>query len=545
MSGFRPFVRQLGFQSGVQLNPLQDQTDGTVPDNSDQIIAALVRLTRGRIDRPFRVNRSNFARKTGAPEAIRVNALNEGKLQVYEALENGAYEAVLQRLAPAAATKSFAVVNFSGIPTATADTTDYTTATAAPTAGYSFYVMHHECHNDGIKVAVHADQTPIGGTAVPNTEVTVRLLDSKDVLLYEFTGSLDPAAKDDYGVSKYLPDIAARDSDGNVDLVVAAGASVPVTSDAYGRTAAGKPKWATSPLLQCFSEGGTTYTAEDYDRGIAALRDTTTPFGYLISGGTPVLTLLGKLAAFAIEANIMFKYDVAGTLSAAAAIAFQQSLNFDSHYCHGYWAPLEAEDPMNGGRAIWGAAGLNAGMSCARNARINAKGFAPKNEPVSGRNYPLNRVGVRQTQRPLEQEESDLGRVHLNAVIWSNYNGGGRYVFFDCLTTAKTEVSYKKLIPTAEMSAALDNWVALQTKELLQSPMKKFIKKMGEFMQIVLDDAQAAEWLVPAKNLPGNAAFQFEIVADGVRSADLVHIRYWTSYDGVARQAHITQTLVK
>lgn len=545
MSGFRPFVRQLAYQPGVQLNPLQDQTDGTMPDNSDQIVAAFIRLTRGRIDRPFRVNRSNFIRKTGAPEAMRVNTLNEGKLQVYEALENGAYEAVIQRLTPAAAQKSFAVVNFSGVPTATAETTDFTTATAAPSAGYSFYLMHHECHNDGIKVAFHAEQTPIGGVAVANAEVTVRLLDSKDVLLYEFAGSLDPAAKDDQGISKYLPDIAARDSNGNVEIVVAAGVSVPTTSDAYGRTSAGKPKWSTSALLQCFNEGGTTYTAEDYDRGIAALRDTNSPFGYLISGGTQVLTLLGKLASFAVEANLMFKYDVAGTLSAQAAVAFQQSLGFDTHYCHGYWAPLESEDPMNGGRAIWGAAGLNAGMSCARNARINAKGFAPKNEPVAGRKYALNRVGVRQMQRPTEQDESDLAKVHLNPVIFVNYNGGGRYVFNDSLTTAKSEVSYRKLIPTAEMSASLDNWVALQAKELLQLPMSQFVKQMGQFMEIVLADAQASQWLVPAKNLPGNAAFAFEIKPNEVRSADLVHINYWTSYDGVARQAHIQQTLVK
>ena len=107
---FRPFVRQLGFQPGVQLNPLADNTDGAVPDNSDQIFGVLARLTRGRIDRPFRVNRSNFIAKTGVAESIRTNALNEAKLQTYEALGNGAYEAVIQRLTAAAAVKSYGVV---------------------------------------------------------------------------------------------------------------------------------------------------------------------------------------------------------------------------------------------------------------------------------------------------------------------------------------------------------------------------------------------------------------------------------------------------
>ena len=95
MSGFRPFVRQLGFQPGVQLNPLADATDGAVLDNSDQKIAVIARLTRGRIDKPFRVNRNNLLDKTGPVEAVRVNALNEAKLQVYEALKNGAVEAIV------------------------------------------------------------------------------------------------------------------------------------------------------------------------------------------------------------------------------------------------------------------------------------------------------------------------------------------------------------------------------------------------------------------------------------------------------------------
>ena len=356
MSGFRSFVRQLGFQPGVQLNPLADQTDGAVLDNSDQIIGAIARLTRGRIDRPFRVNRGNFLPKTGPAEAIRVNALNEAKLQIYEALDNGAYEAVVQRLVPAAAAKSFAVINFSGTPTGSAETVEYSVASSAPTTGYSLAVMHNDCFNDGFKLAVHADATPIGGTPVANAEITLRLLDVKGIVLHEFAGSLDASAKDDYGNSRYLPDVAAALTD-SVEILVATGATVPVTSHAYGRDSAGRPKWATSATLICFTEGGTTYTNDDFDRAITALRETTNPFGYLISGGTQSVALLGKLANLAIETNMPFKYDIDGKLTVDATITFQQSLNFDSHYLHGYWTPLESNDPMNGGRAVWGSAG--------------------------------------------------------------------------------------------------------------------------------------------------------------------------------------------
>ena len=605
---FRPFVRQLGFQPGVQLNPLADNTDGAVPDNSDQIFAVLARLTRGRIDRPFRANRTNFYAKTGIPESIRTNALNEAKLQAYEAVGNGAYEAVIQRLTAAAAVKSYGVITIgtgavltpvvaggivtgvtvtnggtghitgqslaftgvgagavatvtavAGVITAVTVSAGGAGYTSAPTAGvmpsfavsasvpvtpYDIYFMHHDCFNDGVKVAVHADSTPVGGTAVATKVIKLRLLDATDTVLFEFEGSLDPAAKDDYGQSAYLADIVDARTDA-LDIVIAATANISPTSGIYGRDASGKDRWGTSGVLVCFSEGSTAYATTDYDRCITALRDTDTPFGYLISGGTQAVSLIGKLAALAIETNTPIGIDVSGSLDSAAAITFVNSLNIDSHYVHFYWAPMEADDPMNGGKAVWGAAGLNIGMRCARNARLNAKGFAPKNYPVAGKEWPVNRTGVRQLVRPQEQELSDLARAKINPVLFENYNGGGKYVFTDSLTSAKTVVSYKKLISVAEMSLSLDNWVTLYSKELLQLPMSEFIRRMNVFLDTLLNNAVASGWLVPSKNLPGNAPFQFSVRKSEVRPADLVLIDYWTSYDGVARQVIVQQTLVK
>ncbi len=605
---FRPFVRQLGFQPGVQLNPLADNTDGAVPDNSDQIFAVLARLTRGRVDRPFRANRSNFYVKTGNPESMRTSALNEAKLQTYESLGNGAYEAVIQRLTSEAAVKSYGVITIgtgavlnpvvaddvvtgvtvtaggtgyitgqalvftgvgagavatvtaaAGVITAvvvSAGGTGYTSAPASsvmpsfavsesiPVTPYDIYFMHHDCFNDGIKVAVHADATPVGGTAVATKIIKLRLLDAVDTVLFEFEGSLDPAAKDDYGQSAYLTDIVDSRTD-SLDIVIAATANISPTSGIYGRDASGKDRWVTSGVLNCFTEGSTAYSTTDYDRCITALRDTDTPYGYLISGGTQAVSLIGKLASMAIETNTPIGVDVSGALDGAAAITFVNSLNIDSHYVHFYWAPLESDDPMNGGKAVWGTAGLNIGMRCARNARLNAKGFAPKNYPVAGKEWPLNRTGVRQLVRPQEQELSDLARAKINPVLFENYNGGGKYVYTDSLTSAKTVVSHKKLISVAEMSLSLDNWVTLYSKELLQLPMSEFIRRMNVFLDTLLNNAVASGWLVPSKNLPGNAPFQFSVRKSEVRPADLVLIDYWTSYDGVARQVIVQQTLVK
>ncbi|MCA0214671.1 MAG: hypothetical protein LCH79_16025 [Proteobacteria bacterium] len=611
MSGFRAFVRQLGFQPGVQLNPILDATDGAVPDNSDQIPATIARLTRGRIDRPFRVNRTNFYTKTGGPASIRSNALNEAKVQVYEELQNGAFEAVIQRLTPAAAAKSYAVMNigsganltatvgsggvtgitvvdggtgyvtgdslvFGGpgtgavatitatagvITSATVTTpgTGYSTAptvkvaaspvftvsASKPTENFVAWLMHHDCFNDGIKWAFHADTLLSSGTAVATKDVEMRVYDSAGALLDEFEGSLDPDAKDDFGQTKYLPDLIAARSE-SYEMGVATGKTIDPNTTFYGRDTSNKDKWVTSATLVCFSEGGTTYANSDYDRCIDALRDTvSTPFGYLTTGGTKAIALFSKIGALGIEINTPVGADIPGDLGVAAAIAFAESLNLDSHYIHCYWAPLEADDPMNGGKAIWGAAGLNIAMRCARNARINAKGFAPKNYPVAGKDWPLNRTGVRQLVRPSEQDLSDLARAKINPVIFETYNGGGRYVFTDSLTSAKSVVSYKKLINVAEMSSTIDTWVTLYAKELLQLPMTEFIRRMNAFLQPLFEGAQASGWLVPSKNLEGNAAFQFRVQKSEVRPADLVLIDYWTSYDGVARQVIVQQTLVK
>ena len=96
------FARQLGAQSGVQLNPLQDNSSLPTVSNYDQVMAMVLRSTRGRIDKPFAVDRGNVVNKLGIGEQMRVSSLNEAWVQLVEALNNGAYQAVVQRLVPAA-----------------------------------------------------------------------------------------------------------------------------------------------------------------------------------------------------------------------------------------------------------------------------------------------------------------------------------------------------------------------------------------------------------------------------------------------------------
>ena len=80
-----PFKRQLGAESGVQLNPLRDNSELPAGNNSDQIFAIAMRATRGRIDKAFAVNSGNAKMRLGKGESIRVSSLNEAWVQVIEA----------------------------------------------------------------------------------------------------------------------------------------------------------------------------------------------------------------------------------------------------------------------------------------------------------------------------------------------------------------------------------------------------------------------------------------------------------------------------
>jgi hypothetical protein len=607
---YRPFHRALGYQPGVQVNPLIDNTDGAAISNTDQIIGALARLPRGRIDRPIRVNRGNFATTTGQnPTPLRASALNEARIQIYESLRAGAFEFVVQRLTGSNTVNRYAVLRlasgaalsatvsggvitaititqggvnyvtgqtlafggpgsgakgtviatngaitgvtiinggfgYTTAPTVTvAENVSWTAEDTMPTSGYVLAIEDKNCWNDGIKLSLHAASTDTA-TPMASTDVVLRISDpATGEVVREFAGSLDSAALDDFNSSQYLPDVAAM-ADESYIISVAAGAVIPVTASCYGTDANGRAKWGTSVgAVVLFSEGTTGYTESDFIRCVNALVNGDLPFGYLISAGTQSVSLLTKLAEAAVDANTQFLYDVPGTLGKDAAIAFHRMLGFDSHLVQAYWAPIEAIDPLNGGRAIWGTSGLQAGMRAKRNAQRNAKGFAPKQYPIAGKDYPVQRAGMRKTVTLTDSDESELAKFHLNPVSNKNYGSGDLYVFTDQLTSARTDVSKRKLITVAERSVDLEWMVAAYCQQLIHLPLQEAVHKANAFFDHLSANAAASDWLRPAAQLQGRS-MAWEVTADENR-ADRIAVRYWASFDGNARQFFITPYLSK
>lgn len=533
------FTRQLGSESGVQLNILRDNSEIPASVAVDQTFGVIMRSTRGRIDKPFAVNSGNVLRKLGHGESMRSTALNEAWIQVNEALNQGAYEAVVQRLITSAAVIKYAVA------TAGAGTDFvFSTSTSLP-ADFFIAIKHLDCFNDGIKFSFHAEPKSSGGVNLANDKINLAVYDSLDEKLFEFYGSLNPTSKDDYGVSDYLPDLVSRLTD-SIEIEIGATHEISITSDAYGFATNGQSKWVKSDVLICFEENGTAYSSNDYSTARAKLQFTPFTFGYLISAGTKSSALLAELAQLAFDTNRQLIFDVDGSLGIDAAIAFVEQLNFGAsptaHLLQAYYAPLKSDDPTHvNGKGFYGTSGFQVARRCLRNAQVNTKGFAPKNFPVAGRDYPLQRTGIVQTLTPTDQDLNKLARARINPVLFETYSVGGLFVFRDSITCAQVESSLKKLIAVADMSCDIDDKVTTYAKDVLQLPMDLAIKRMEDFLSNFFDAALSAGWLVAGS---GNA-FAFEVVANEQRPYDRMDIHYWLHYDGTVRQIYVTQTLTK
>lgn len=532
-----PFSRdKITNRSGVQLLSVVDNAGRGSQSNSDQVFATIGRFTRGPIDRAFAVDASNRTRSLGAPNSVLASPLNEAHIQLYEALGAGAFQACVSRLVPESAVNKFMVaspVSVEGL---------WSVETVLP-AEYLIAVKHLECFSDGVRIGIHAvAQVDAQGAPAASSMVKVRLIDiaNNEPLFDDFEGSLLVASKDEFGQSNYLPSVASSLTD-LVEITVK-GTSVPVGGEFYGVDENGDEKWVFADL-NYFSEGGTTYSNTDYDAAIQRLYDTEIQYGYLHAGGSQNVALLSKLVAFAYKVNKTFPFDVPGDLSVEGAIAFMANLNIDSHYPQAYWAPLQADDPLNGGKAILGTSGIQIGLRCNRNAQTDANDVPPKHYPVAGINYPVTRTGIRQLRKLSDPQLEALAKAKINPVVFETYASGGRYVFRDSLTCAKTSGD-KKLASVAEMSASVDDMVTAFAKECLQLPMAECVRRMTQYIEKSFEALETAGWFVPSAEMKG-AAYMATITPNARYPKEKMDVRYAISYQGVGRVITVQQTLSK
>jgi hypothetical protein len=178
------FLRQLGRQPGTQLNPLKDDTELQGIDNSDQNFGIIMRATRGRIDKPFALDRGNVIQKIGKGERINgtsAGLLNEAYIHVYEAVNKGAAQAIIQRIVTSAAViKTLVVYQGSGAVIGTPTVASGGLSTVPVTTGGTGYGVAPDVVVSGgngtgasATALINASGAITGFTIVPGTGYTV------------------------------------------------------------------------------------------------------------------------------------------------------------------------------------------------------------------------------------------------------------------------------------------------------------------------------------------------------------------------------------
>ena len=427
-----------------------------------------------------------------------------------------------------------------------------------------FAVKHLECFNEGIKIGFWADEKRSLSlvdntiTTVNNDKITVWIRDVDDKVLYEFSGSLKEDALDDFGHSAYLPNVVSAMTDA-VEIVVGTADYIPFRSSAYGYDDNGLRNVVESDpdkAITYFAEEDGKLYFEDYAAARVKLQLTPHNYAYICNCGNEDDSLIEQFSQLAFDTNRQFKIDV-GSESPDPDAAVNEVIRTverwglgskpGSHLLHVYWTRFTSADPTGiNPKASYGTATLNAAYACARNAQTNARGFAPKNYPIAGRNWPVSRSGVVHDPGLTSQNLNALARAKINPVMFETYTGGGRSVFRDSLTSALVDSSLKKLTAVADMSTSIDDAVTRFAKDILQLPMDVAVKRTADFLKTLFEGAQTAGWIVPSSDPDmGGKAFKYLVKPNDQRPYDRLDIEYSLRYDGCVRAIYVTQTLSK
>ena len=236
---------------------------------------------------------------------------------------------------------------------------------------------------------------------------------------------------------------------------------------------------------------------------------------------------------------------MSGKLTKDEVIAFYASLNIDSEYVNFYWHPVVADRPLGiNKRDYFGTSVLHAAYTCARNAQINEYGFAPKQYPIAGKNYPISRARMKQMQVVDKFAKSDLADNKINPVIFETYTGGAKFVFFDSLTSVKKSGSFIRLNSVVDRKCDIEERITWLCKDALQLPMDVAIKIVIRGLLNILEGAYISGWLQSSKDL-GGKKYAFDVVASEQRPEDQMIVKLWACFTGTNRQTFITMTINK
>lgn len=566
------FVRQIGEQSGIQLNPTVDRTDG-IAGIGDQTAAIVGSFTRGRIDKPFWVDSQTLRARLGAPVSIAKSLLNEAYLHVYEALNNGAQQVLVSRLVRTTQTNNYVAIQVDatlgtlqtelgepildqdGDPLTVGNTAIISAASTIATGFADELAIAFKLKdgiNEGFVVRANFDAYDDvdawnSGHTVFNPKslrLTIEILDKTSLqVLYSAIGAVHPDSIDEFGQTRYIGNLASDVFEFYPGNLPDAGYQAALEDSTMGVMVNGTRLFIRQ-AVDPYNHGDTAYTNSELDTACNALRYNNEDFGYIMGGGTRSVPLLVRLKDLAYHTETLLAIDAPCEYSEEDAITWVAALNFDEFLVSCYWTPLKCDEPLNGGKASWGTSGVQIGLRCNRNARLNSLGFAPKQNPIAGKDWPLPRTGISQLRNPTPIQLSNLAKAKINTVILDKFSDGSRYTFRDSLSMARTLISKKKLNSVADMSTDLNQRIVRICKDHLQKGMTVAIARSRAQIERLLKNAEASGWLVPSRD-PAMLGLSYfaDLKPNDARPNDWLDVRVSVSFDGVARVAIIEQTI--
>lgn len=577
------FFRQIGLQSGVQLNLISDESGSLPIDNSDQRAAIVAILDRGRIDKAFVVARSNMRKRLGAPKPLRGTNPNEAYRHIDHMLRMGTQEVIVSRVL-GDFTNKFVVLSVDGVlgtsgqvitefgdpitdelgvyllPEIVAD------PLLAPTVSIRAYLSTDagttddnsiiafklmDGITDGFKLRISIDD---GGERTPTADrvfINIAILDKdNDTVLYAIRGAISMTAQDESQNSLYIGDYASAYNDVfqfQRGQMVDADLLTLLESDASSVIGMNVDKvWNLTPFIPAITDPAPI----DYTNAVGRLTPRQTEFFYLTSGGSLNTTLLTELWMFGRRWNKSTRFDAPSTMTPEEACAWLATLTFDPK---SYWLVVTLSmishlDTLTNQRVRIGISGYQIGMLCARNA-IKKNGYAKKQHPVAGYDYPISLPKMRMEVDLDPSNTGDgylldlLARYHINPVLHEDYgNDESRFVIGDSLTQYMANEKDLKLEAVAERAMNIDSSVVGIVKRLQQADNTTVVadayEKVGQFF----DDIQGAGWL-EVSDLLGGKTYDLNIAkTNGLN--DSIDVSYTIHYVGTNRQTFVQQTVV-
>lgn len=524
----------VGQQSGVQVNMPVDRVERLLADEGDQSFAVVGRFQRGRIDKPFRVSVSKINRYLGTARSMRASAANETFVQIYEAFQYGAAAAVVSRVSSSSAVNKWIVVKHGAsgniiVQEEMPQSSDTNWIAAFKVAdcineGIHFTVSKEDTE-DELRIVIREREKDSRGTDVDTGEV-----------LYDFTGSTDPDAKDDMGVGYYLADVAAKYYGDWLTVLVNSAAAKVLTNDAFD-------KKAVSAVVQPYVDGAEPDTT-NYQKAAKALGQTPIPFKYILSESSNTSLVSALLDVGQKWNRIMFQ-EVSGSLTPEAAINWKNTFQYDAQggmYCMWIWSPIKRDDPTGaGGNMLFGTVGQKVGLACKRNAIVNGFGLPALNQPIAGKDFMLSGTNFEQSYLPDDVELATLAKAHINPVQYVTYHDGSGYVWDDSLSGAKKN-GISRLENAAEVSVWTQDQFGKYARSLVQKPMTKAIQLMTRFAEDTLQSMEASEWLVSSSAL-GGRAYTFSVAPNERDPETTMDVVLNLAIDGVVRRINISQNM--